>query len=78
MLTGTIWPGARDGTEPAAHGLDSWPAGKTGLPGEWRGEVLFKGICLWELEALGGLGAEDGGHDTYRQMEYMKLLRFPL
>lgn len=39
--------------------------------------MLFKGICLWELEALGGLGAEDGRLDTYRQMEYMKLLRFP-
>lgn len=24
------------------------------------------------------MGAENGGHDTHRQMEYMKLLRFPL
>lgn len=58
-------------------GLTAGQLGKQGSQESGEGGVLFKGICLWELEALGGLGAEDGRLDTYRQMEYMKLLRFP-
>lgn len=57
-----------------ARGLDSCPAGNTGL----LGVGAVRGICLWELEAWGWWEAlrgevEDGGYGTPRQMECVRL-----
>lgn len=75
MLTGTIWPGARDDTEPTAHGLDSWPAGKTGLPGErWGGGCCSEASACENWRPWAGWGLRVVGNDTHGQMERMKLL----
>jgi hypothetical protein len=79
MLTGTIWSRSCDDTKPPAHGLDSYPAGKTGLPGGWgEGGRVERHLSMgtggpggWR-KALRG-DTEDGEDGTHRQMECVKL-----